>query len=454
MASSRCTRCITLVASVALALLSACAEITPLDPPDTGEPGTTHDLSWLEAHAIPLTGTEAGTDLSDLEPLRQIVGDARIVALGEGTHGTAEFFRMKHRVVEFLVREMGFDAFAMEANWADTERMNEYVRTGQGDATHRLHNLRYWTWQTQEVLDLVHWMRAHNEAAGEAAAVGFYGFDMTHSAQAMDDVQDYILAAEGTLSLVGPAYTCWRIWNTAVAYASTAPETVDWCRGGVRAVYEHLAEHRDEFLAGSSPDAYERALRAARTVVQHEWMASRDWVGVESSPRERYMAENLDWLVEREGPDSRFVLWAHNAHVMDLFPWMGHYLRRTYGDDLVIVGFTFFEGSLTAVPLTGGQVAGPLTALQAPPAMVGSYESEFRRLEHPDFMVHLRPLRVAAPASAEWLLGPLPLRTIGAGYDPDRDFQYYWSTRLADQFDVVVNIRRSSATSLLPTPAD
>ena len=121
------------------------------------------DVLWLKANAIPFQTAEPNSSLEDLMPLKEMIGNARIVALGEATHGTHEFFQMKHRMLEFLVEEMGFNTFAMEANWPEANLINDYVHTGKGDPAELLKGLYFWTWDTQEVLDMIRWMRAYNE---------------------------------------------------------------------------------------------------------------------------------------------------------------------------------------------------------------------------------------------------------------------------------------------------
>jgi len=126
-----------------------------------------------------LRGVRAGCGFADLEPLRAIVSSARIVALGEATHGTREFFQLKHRLLEFLVRELGFTAFALEANWPEAQAVDDYVRHGRGDPAAALAGLRFWTWNTEEVLALIEWLRAYN--AGGGRPVSFTGFDAQFS---------------------------------------------------------------------------------------------------------------------------------------------------------------------------------------------------------------------------------------------------------------------------------
>ncbi len=137
-----------------------------------------------------LATTAPGAGLADLEPMRAIVGKARIVALGEGTHGTREFFHLKHRMLEYLVTRMGFGLFAIEGGMAEARRLDDYVLTGKGDPKELLRSLRFWAWNTEEVLDLVEWMRVTNRAGRHR--VRFAGFDMQHPESAMADVRRFI----------------------------------------------------------------------------------------------------------------------------------------------------------------------------------------------------------------------------------------------------------------------
>jgi erythromycin esterase len=147
-------------------------------------------VSWIRASAVPAAGVEAGMGFADLEPLRGIVGDARIVSLGEATHGTREFFQLKHRLLEFCVSELGFTIFGIEASYPECLRVNDYVRYGMGNSAEALTGTRYWTWDTEEVLSLIEWMRVWNQA--HEPQVKFYGFDMQFPTEAALAVLDYL----------------------------------------------------------------------------------------------------------------------------------------------------------------------------------------------------------------------------------------------------------------------
>jgi hypothetical protein len=97
-----------------------------------------------------------------MQALKQLIGNARIVSLGEATHGTREFFQLKHRMLEFLATEMGFTIFSIEANMPEAYRLNDYVLNGTGDPAELLRGMYFWTWNTEEVLEMIRWMRAFN----------------------------------------------------------------------------------------------------------------------------------------------------------------------------------------------------------------------------------------------------------------------------------------------------
>jgi erythromycin esterase-like protein len=133
-------------------------------------------VRWMRRTAHAFEAVEPREDHRDLAFLKRLVGDARIVALGEGTHGTREFFTMKHRITRYLASEMGFTVFAIEANMPEAYRVNDYVLTGRGDPRALLDGMYFWTWNTREVLDLIEWMRAFN--ASGRGRMQFAGFDM------------------------------------------------------------------------------------------------------------------------------------------------------------------------------------------------------------------------------------------------------------------------------------
>ncbi len=168
-------------------------------------------VDWIRSHAIRLTTAEAGHGFADLQPLERVVGDARIVSLGEATHGSREFFQLKHRMLEFLATQMGFSIFSIEANMPEAYRLNDYVLNGTGDPAQLLRGMYFWTWDTEEVLTMIRWMRAFNQSG--KGRVQFTGFDMQTPTVAAEHVRTFVAKYE-------PAYL------SAVTEATTAAARV------------------------------------------------------------------------------------------------------------------------------------------------------------------------------------------------------------------------------------
>jgi erythromycin esterase len=431
-------------------LLAACESPSAGTDPITGNTPEA-EIEWLRANAVPFGTVHPGGSASDLAPLGQMIGNARVVGLGEATHGSAEFFRMKHRVVEYLVRERGFRTFGIEATWAEATRINRYIHTGEGDPAALLSNLYFWTWNTREVLDMIQWMRAYNQSVPAADRVSFYGFDVQFSRVAMDEVVGYLRSvnAAAAADSVTAFYACYRQYQDDVPrplpnYGMAPVSEKQACRTGVVAAQALLQRRAAELAGRSGSAAYNTALRTARVVVQNEDLRSEP--AQSAFKRDLYMAENVVWMSEAAGPGSRLVLWAHNAHVARLPKLMGSYLGQEFGDAYVVAGFSFFRGGFNAVEAT--LRLGPLQALDA---LQGSYEYEFNRLGHARFYVDMRPARApGGPQAARWLLGPRPFRMIGATYRLATPNDVYSQRSLAREFDIMIHLTDTSPTQLLP----
>jgi erythromycin esterase len=407
----------------------------------------TERTQWLSDQAIPFDGTHLRLPHDELEALRDIIGNARVVAMGENTHGTRDFFEMKARILRFLVEEMDFDAFAIEATWPESNRIDHYVRTGEGDSAVLLTGLYFWTWRTESVLEMIEWMREHNAAGGD---VGFYGFDMQFPGMAIWNVEEFVARVDPNSSEeFNESFSCLVPYangprgnpSAGSGYAELPRTTRDACYSDLVQVGTTLTSRRDAYIAASSENDFELAARSARVVQQYEELHS----GRQS--RDVSMAENAIWLLDRLGPDAKIVHWAHNFHVSDQPSAMGSRLRAQYGEDLVIVGFTHSSGNFTAVAQSGQSFMGLAThALDQ--NMRESYEAHFASVGLPRFMLDLRG-RDYRTGSEAWMLSPRGTRAIGCCYDGARPFQYWVPSSLPTLFDVIIHIEHTRPTTVL-----
>jgi len=448
---------------VACAICGAVVLFTQISPePDVTAPTSSsisstpiagpENSDWLRTHALPLETVEPydGDDFGDLMPLKDLIGDARIVALGEATHGTHEFFTMKHRMVRFLVQEMGFNVFAIEDNWTEATFVNDYVLYGEGDATTAvLKGINYWTWRTEEVRDMVAWMRRHNESPGASPLVSFHGFDVNkEQTLAIDNVVRFLEDVDPpSAAEAGANYECFYAEDVDSWYPEVSRSAQDECRAGLQAVMDVLLANQERYIALSSPEAYEVAVQSARVVLQAEDVFGQD----DPQARDRHMAENARWLLDQAGSEAKIILWAHNAHVSGADPeecedclGMGHHLRQVYGDNLVIFGFAFNEGQVTAI--------GPdweLTAHPVSPAPPETFEWYAHNTGLPAFILNLRGLGADEPGAA-WLTQPLLFRSVGSMYDPTVPEEWFCEYNLPRAFDAIIYVDQTTATWLLP----
>lgn len=400
--------------------------------PLIGEPSR-DQLDWLRTNAIPLRTPDAGSGFDDLQPLKQIIGNARVVGLGEATHGTREFFRMKHRMVEFLATEMGFTIFSIEANMPEAYRVNDYVLRGRGDPKRLLAGMYFWTWNTQEVLDMIEWMREFN--ASGRGRIQFTGNDMQTAPVAATIVREFVAKAEPSyLATVNAAYQ--RV-QSAAPLATNTQALLDihwdasWAAHGVR---EYFEANFDKYVAASTLAEADWALQNARIVE----MAAYVKIGG-GLHRDEMMAHNTRWILDRN-PGAKMALWAHNYHVSRLPGAQGSWLSRFYGADYRNLGFAFHEGKYNAVSLATGRL-GPADAA---PSFPGSVEYVFHQTGLLLFVLDLR--KASATNAGSWLLSEQEFREIGAVVTDG------FSARgtLTQDYDALIYFDQTTPSVLLP----
>ncbi|MCK4916553.1 MAG: erythromycin esterase family protein, partial [Candidatus Eisenbacteria sp.] len=393
-------------------------------------------LAWMRASAIPLDTDDPSAPHDDLAPLRELVGDARIVALGEGTHGTREFFRMKHRLTEFLASEMGFTVFAIEANMPEARRVNDYVLRGEGESKEALAGLYFWTWNTEEVLAMIEWMREFNEEG--KGRMEFWGFDVQTPTVAMEDVESFIEVAEPEyLDSLREEFD--RVRDTFLAARTTRERTAEfygpWHESATR-VLEHLQENRERYLASFDVMTVDWAIQNARVVRQGADMWMED-----GRSRDESMADNVDWILAHTPPGTKIVLWAHNGHVSRgaAYGSMGSVLSERHGDDMSVFGFAFHEGEYTAVGKDG------LGTYGTSPSEAGSVEWALHQSGLAPMVLDLSVVSTESVQSG-WLAGELDFRSIGAVA-----VEYAFRPGVVtDMFDALVFFDKSHPSRSLP----
>jgi erythromycin esterase-like protein len=346
-------------------------------------------LDAIRREAHPLTG-----DARDYDALIALIGDARIVLLGGAGLRTHEFYRERARITKRLIRERGFTAVAIEGDWPDAHRVNRYLRGGRadGNAEEALRGFRRfptWAWRNANMLDLVGWLRAHNDGLHRSARkVGFYGLDLYSLAASIEAALAYLDEHDpGAAARALARYNCLEPSADGSAHYGRAvlSGVSEPCR---RRVIEQLVELRrnaggylrrdglvaedEQFFAEQNAAVVAGAEEYYRTMLGDR---AGSW-----SLRDRHMADTLDHLLahlDRHGGTTRAVVWAHGELTI------GRLMRERHAGDVVSVGFSTYAGTVTAASGRDGE-AERKHARRAPP---GSYEELLHATGIPAFLI-------------------------------------------------------------------
>lgn len=310
--------------------------------------------TWLKEHTVHLHTIAAGSGFDDMQPLKAIIGDARIVALGEAAHCNGSFSRAKHRMVEFLVTEMDFTVFAIEAPFPGAIELNDYILTGEGDPERALGALVYAAWNTEEILAMIKWMRQYNST--HEKKIKFYGFDVRVAGGSAKAVYNYLRKIKGTNDYDKLLSNMINPW-TAQQFRQSPKEEKYSAKEEIESLITYLEDKQPVLNQKTSSEQEIQEHKQWSLVVQHarvllQYIEFRSLLPNRSKAtdfRDKGMAENVRWLVDYE-KGAKIILWAANAHIMATpgSGCMGAYLRRTYGNDMVVFGL-----------MSGGKSAGP-----------------------------------------------------------------------------------------------
>jgi erythromycin esterase-like protein len=416
-------------------------------------------LQAVRAAAVPLTGAP-----DDWDALMELVGDAPIVLLGEASHGTHEFYRARAEITRRLIVEKGFSGVAVEADWPDAYRVNRYVRGAGADATPEealggFKRFPQWMWRNDDVVELVAWLRAHNDAlAPDAPRAGFYGIDLYSMFTSIQSVIRYLEGVDPeAANRARQRYGCFHHAGEdpqAYGYAAELGITQACEDEAVR----QLQELREQAWArmradGGEPDEeHFHAEQNARLVKNaEEYYRSMFRARVSSwNLRDCHMADTLDALLRHfqgRGIAPKIVVWAHNSHLGDASAtqmgedgeWnVGQLVRERHGDDARLIGFSTYTGTVTAA----SEWDAPAERKQVRPGMEGSWERLLHQAEIPNFFLPLRGFT----AGESTLHQPRLERAIGVIYKPETErWSHYFDARLADQFDAVIHFDETRA---------
>ncbi|MDP4216574.1 MAG: erythromycin esterase family protein [Bacteroidota bacterium] len=329
------------------------------------------------------------TDRDSLDPLFKRIGDARIVMLGEASHGTHEYYNWRSYISRRLIEEKGFQFIAVEGDWPDCYRLNRYIKnyTDQGkgafNVLHSFDRWPTWMWANWEVIALADWLQQYNRALPATRKVGFYGLDVYSLWESLENIMQYLQRTDPqALKVAEEAFKCFEPYRRedGQSYARATQFVPELCENEVVHLLKEIraklptynTDHENVFNAEQNALVMVDAEKYYRAMVQggaHSW-----------NVRDDHMAQTLDRLLNLHGSNAKAIVWAHNTHVGDARATdmsdegmynIGELARLKYHDDqVVLVGFGSYEGSAIA----GHSWGAAMEKMAVPPASKGSWE--------------------------------------------------------------------------------
>lgn len=326
---------------------------------------------------------------ADLQPLFDRIGDARIVMLGEATHGTHEYYTWRSHITRRLIEEKGFNFIAVEGDWPDCYRLNRFVKGYVTDnksafkVLHAFNRWPTWMWANWEIVALADWLQKHNTGIPADKKAGFYGLDVYSLWESMEAIMKYLRITDpAALKVAEEAYTCFEPYKKeeGQSYARASQFVPEICENEVLKLlkeirrklplyntdYENVFSAEQNALIAVNAEKYYRAMIKGGP---HSW-----------NVRDRHMADTLDRLLKFHGENSKAIIWAHNTHVGDARATdmsdegmlnIGEMARMKHAEKgVVLVGFGSYRGSVTA----GHSWGAPMQTMQLPEALKGSWE--------------------------------------------------------------------------------
>jgi len=407
--------------------------------------------AWLLQNSTVLGTSDPTASLDDLQPFQAMVGNAGVVGLGDATNGTRELQRLKDRLLRVLVTRMGFRTITIDAPAAETDDLNAYVTGGTGDPARLMSRLYSWNLNTQEIAELIAWLRQWNATVPPEQRVHLFGLDVQYPGASMDSVAAFVHRVAPAFDVdITVWYECLAVFRNRgttagrprTEYAALPADSRGLCADGIRDALDLVTAR------GVGAPGYSAAVRHARLVVQFEAVAAAANTTIANRARDLALADNLIAIRELRGADSRVAVWAHNDRVTRQAGAMGARLHAQYGASYRPLAFTFGTGQFNAQLQQGATLSSP-QAFTVQVVLTGSIEEAALATNASLLLLDARKV-AAGSADAAPLSGPIAMRTIGLGFTPNSESTYFPTRLFPGDFDLLVFVREGTRSTLLP----
>lgn len=426
------------------------------------------DISEKFIHAINEAAIPLDKEEEFYASLFDKIADARVVMLGEASHGTHEFYQTRINISRRLIEEKGFMAIAIEGDWPDVYRMHRYIQ-GKGsfkepeDALEDFKRFPTWMWRNTTIPPFLKWLREFNDQRDAVQKIGFYGLDLYSLNASMQAVIEYLGKVDPEAAKrAKERYACFdhmdadpQMYGLLVNKGikkSCMQEAVAELIELQHKAFEYL--HHDGI---SVEDEYFFATQNARLVKNAETYYRAMFEGRVSTwnIRDRHMMETLEVLAnhleDRRKQPAKIIVWAHNSHVGDARATemgdrgeinIGQLVRETYDEKAYSIGFSTYEGFVSAATNWDE----PVERKKVVPGLAGSYEAVFHQAKYDNFLLNL----TGQPSLEHFLEVSRLQRAIGVIYRPETErYSHYFFTHLPYQFDSIIHFDKSTAVQPL-----
>jgi erythromycin esterase-like protein len=419
-----------------------------------------------ELDHVPRVIAEAAEPLPDIDDPRfgaafDRFGEARVVLLGEASHGTSEFYRARAAISRRLIERHGFNIVAVEADWPDAATIDRYVRhrPWREDAFNAFERFPTWMWRNTDVDAFIRWLRGRNADRDQAQMAGFYGLDLYNLNGSIQAVIGFLEQEDPELArLAHRRYGCLEPWadNPQIYGQYSLLEGYARCEVGVVQMLMDLLQRQVDCFAAECDDWLDAAANA-RLVKDAEAYYRVMYHGSAASwnLRDTHMFETLNMILDAKGPDSKAIVWAHNSHIGNAaFTDMGMHrdelnigqlAKEKFRDEARLIGFGTHSGTVAAAD----DWDEPMKVKRVNPSLPESHERTSHETDIPRFLLDLREGQAREPLRSA-LMTPRLERFIGVIYRPETErWSHYSEAILPRQFDAWLWFDETSAVTPL-----
>ena len=386
----------------------------------------------INENAFQLNDSDPNIDIDKDAKLDSIFNKVRIFGFGEATHGTKEFFNLKFKFFKYLVKNQGVRNFAIEASYANCIAINNYIKGQKNDPKELLKNIGFWIWNTQEVLELIEWMKKFNVDKIQSNQINFYGIDIMDCSNSAKIISEHLTE---------------NLYENKTQYLDilsfyTIKNNTKYLNKNILKNHLIVMNELKEILKSSEAKNKELYISLQNSIIQYINFR----IDYRQEIRDKEMSENINQILHFNGNESKIFIWAHNFHIKknnitytNDFA-MGHFLKEKYGNEYYSLGFDFATGAFNAYSIKNKKIeifsiTEPMTKTSSKLFNESSFDSfflDFNSISKIDILNN-------------YITSKVNYRGIGSTYNP----KMVENEKLKDAYDGIIFVKQTQASTLL-----